>query len=305
MTDLERDLMENEPAPERPPLSKWDHVADCCCCGPLVRVREPTGNRHFIRYWDCQPLMPILVTCLALYPAIVHFAFVMWRSPVYLNLISAVLVLALMVLFGWSYFGATFMDPGFLPFNWIDTKQFWYSWEDQLAGLAITDEQIAFARDPKNKPPGCSFSVSSRRYIIRADHMCGWIANWVGKRNHKQFLLMNFWGAAYAAALFGFACGQNDAPWNYDQATAMVEIAAMMIECVFGVTMLVMGIATLIDLTGHRTKLQRMRNDRYVSVDMTCGQAMQEVCGTGHKCLWLCPTRAFDETLTMFVTTDA
>jgi hypothetical protein len=38
------------------------------------------------------------------------------------------------------------------------------------------------------------FSSSARRYVLRPDHPCLWTASWIGKLNHKFFLLLNIYG---------------------------------------------------------------------------------------------------------------
>ena len=297
--ELGGNLMAGEEVSERPNLTKWDVVRSCGCCGPLVKIEGPKGTHYFLRHWKCNPGAPIGVTIMVLLCLAIHCGVVCPLSPVYLVIPSVVVIVFFAAMFMWSYFGAVCMDPGFLPFNWIETRRFWYSWEEQLSGLAATEEQVLWARQPEHRPPGCSFSATSGRYVMRADHICGWIANWVGKRNHKQFMLMNFWGALYAFALFGFMFGQNIEFWDIPLPGLVLELLAGIIELTFGFVMAGMGIGALVDIAKRRTKLQRMRHEKGDSKKVTCEQSMREVCGDGSKCGWFWPTPAFDKSFVM------
>jgi hypothetical protein len=189
------------------------------------------------------------------------------------------------------------MDPGFLPFTWVRTKRFWYSWEEQLDGLAVTDAQFAFACAPENRAPGSSFSRTSGRFVIRADHICGWIGNWVGKRNHKQFMLFNFYGFWLALALFGSAFGQRGFSFSeLPFALIAAELIAAALEVTMGLSMIAVFVGLLVDLGHNRTKIQRMRNFRGIP-GYSCEQSMREVCGEDAIGWWICPTAAFNKDL--------
>ena len=281
-----------------PEPTQWEVVQSCCCCGPLARLVGNKGNYYYLRYWRCLPCMPaITVPILALFPLGVHFGLVVPRSPFYLNIVSCILIPIFGILFFWSYYAAACSNPGFLPYNWIQSRRAWYSWEELMSGTAITSEQVLFAKSPENRPPGASFSRSYGRYVIRADHICGWIANWVGKCNHKQFMLMNMWGPLYAFALFGFIWGQAGIFTDLHFPILMIEMVAGIIEISFGFTMAGMGAMALLDLYKHRTKIQRMRKEKGDQRHFTFEQSMREICGKDGKCKWFLPTPAFDDTM--------
>ena len=305
MNDLSQDLIQKEELSERPPLTEWSFVRNCCCCGPLVKIEGKRNTHYFLRHWEFNPTMPIAVCILTFYPLCCHFALVCPRSHIALAVVSSVVICFFGVMFMWSYFAAVCMDPGYLPFNWIETQRFWYSWQDQLTGLAATEEQVLWARERRNRPPGCSFSTSAGRYVIRADHICGWISNWVGKRNHKQFMLMNFWGTLYALALICFFWGQNVSFVDLDMVVMILGLMALVIEFTFGVTMASMGISALIDLKKHRTKIQRMRHEEGDARKFTFEHSMREICGNGSKCRWFIPTPAFDRNMSVGVEEEA
>lgn len=278
-------------------VTQWAIKSKCGCCGPYVEVFVPNKkSRKFLRHWECQPAMPIIVSILTLFCLVDYFVCAYPYSYKVIQIIAPFPIIITCVLFLWSYFNAVCMDPGFLPFDWVKTKKFYYTWQEQLSGLAIVPTQINFARQPANRPPHCSFSSSAGRYVVRADHICGWIANWVGKRNHKQFMLLNLYGGLYTGCLLGFNFGTKESLFSRDFDYLMPQLIGMALEVSFCVVLIGFFITTLIDLAHNRTKIQKMRGDqgdnRY-----TFTESLEEVCGTGSKCLWCCPTPAFDENM--------
>ncbi|OHT09148.1 DHHC zinc finger domain containing protein [Tritrichomonas foetus] len=281
--------------------TQWAVKHDCCCCGPMVEVMVPNKKSHlFLRHWEFQPAFPILVTCLTLFCLIDYFVTAAPYQYKIIQIIAPFPIFIFLGLFMWSYFGAVCMDPGYLPFNWIQTQKFYYTWQEQLSGIAVTQEQVNFAKTPKNRPPHCSFSTSAGRYVLRADHICGWIANWVGKRNHKQFMLMNLYGGLYAGCLFAFQFGVKDLHQMFDREMSILipQVLGLALDGAFMLVLICMFFQTLSELAINRTKIQKMKNMEG-GKSYSCLESMQEVCGTGNKCLWCCPTPAFDETLVM------
>lgn len=279
--------------------TQWKIKHKCCCCGPYVDVYVPNQKkaRHFLRHWECQPTVPIMVTVLAIFCLFVFFyAVEPYCYSIIIQIIAPIVIIISMILFLVSYFLSVCMDPGFLPYDWVKTKKFFYTWQEQLSGLAVTQSQKDFAKVQENRPPHCSFSQTSGRYVIRADHICVWIANWVGKRNHKQFMLMNLWGFVYCALLFGFNFAVKESFFDRKMKFLILQIVSIAIEIMFGGVMICFFFQSLYDLAQNRTKIQKMRGESGDS-SYSCMDSMQEVCGTGSKCLWCLPTPAFDENL--------
>ncbi|KAK8863905.1 hypothetical protein M9Y10_011597 [Tritrichomonas musculus] len=278
--------------------TQWAIKHNCCCCGPYVDVYVPNKKpRHFLRQWEFRPTMPILVTFLAVYCLFVYFfAILPYQYTIIIQIISPFPILFSFVLFIWSYYAAVCMDPGFLPYNWINTQKFYYTWQEQLSGLAVTPAQKEFAKDQKNRPPHCSFSQTSGRYVVRADHICVWIENWVGKRNHKQFMLLNLWGFCYCFLLFGFNFAIKEDIFERKTHLLVLQLTGMGIEAMFGFITCSFFFICLYDLAKNRTKIQKMRGEKG-DFSYRCIDSMQEVCGTGTKWLWCCPTPAFGKNL--------
>lgn len=298
-SQLEQEILPNFEDPSYvPPLTQWSIVRDCGPCGPCVRVSKPKP-RYFCRHWEISLTMPIVVPILILYPLVIYFIFTIPYSYLACQIIGPIIIFFMMIMFLWSYFATVCMDPGFLPYNWVQTKKFYYSWQDQLSGCALTKEQIEFAKRPENRPPGSSFSTQSGRYVIRADHICGWVANWVGKRNHKQFMLMNLWGSLYCFALLGFNFGTTTTEHYFDalDIKMLPHLFALVLELTFGLTLISMFFSVFYELRQNRTKIQKWKNERGQSYDFD--HSLQEIYGTGPSYLYCCPTPAFDEHLVL------
>ena len=100
--------------------TKWEVKHCCCCCGPYVDVYVPNKKtRHFLRYWEFQPTVPIMVTILSVYGLFVHFfAIEPYMYSIILQIIAPFPIVFSFILFLCSYYGAVCMDPGFLPYDW-------------------------------------------------------------------------------------------------------------------------------------------------------------------------------------------
>lgn len=301
-TVISNPILNNEEEPTKEiGKTQWNIKHQCCCCGPYVEVIVPNDSpRHFLRHWEFHPAMPIFVSILVLFCLVDYFVVVAPYQYKAIQIIAPFPIIITLVLFLWSYWGAVCMDPGYLPFDWITTQKFYYSWEDQLSGLAVTSEQIKFGRENSNRPPHCSFSSTAGRYVIRADHICGWIANWVGKRNHKQFMLLCFWGGLFCGFLTGFNFGIKDGFFDRPMELLIPQLVGIAIEGPFCLVLLGMFATTVVDLAVNRTKIQRMRGEG--GKHYSFKESVQEVCGTGNCCTWWWPTPAFDEN--MVITAD-
>lgn len=88
-------------------------------------------------------------------------------------------------------------DPGYLPFyfpyyyNTENEKERRTSFtQDEMRwGLAIDEEQIKWAR-AQPRPDRVCFSEAVGYYVIRGDHICTYINNWVGLYNHRWFVIL-------------------------------------------------------------------------------------------------------------------
>lgn len=220
-------------------------------------------------------------------------------SLVFQILFSALIIL-FFSLFYCSFLGASCMDPGFLPFDWIRTRKMKYSYQELLSGLAYRQDQINFAS--YYRPTFASFSTESGRFIIRGDHICIWINNWVGKRNHKQFILMLFWGS-----MSGFLCFVLKYQFIYEIFNIFsfltelgffpffLLIFSTFFEIGYGAILFGFFIYQIFNLCLDRTAISIYKNVSNQNV-LRC-TSMREVCGHGSVFSWFIPTPAFDDLL--------
>jgi hypothetical protein len=210
-----------------------------------------------------------------------------------LQAVSVLEVGATAALFLWSYIGTVFRDPGFLPFSWAATRRTKYDWDDLMSGTVTSAEQINYVQ-AMPRPPGCSFSRSSGRYVMRADHICVWVSTWVAKRNHKQFILFLAWGGVLGASLFAwrFATPRPFMEVKMDWA-GVVSLVALMTNAAFAITLGASAVSFFVDVLGNRTKIQKMKGEGAPPVSRI--DALRQICGTGTICAWPCPTAAFGD----------
>jgi hypothetical protein len=195
-------------------------------------------------------------------------------------------------LFYISYLHAVCRDPGYLPFNWTAPDPTKYSWRDLMPGTAVSQAQIEYAVS-RARPPGTSFSKSYGRYIIRADHICGWVSNWVGKRNHKQFLLMIIWGIITAVSLFLWRFAPREPVGGINTLLGGLDIVAAVLEALFGLLLIASLSGFLSEAMSGKTRVQQHKGGQFRRISKT--EALEEICGTGSICCWICPTDAFPD----------
>lgn len=91
-----------------------------------------------------------------------------------------------------------FMHPGFLPWNWALTKKSKYTDDELRDGYGVFTEQRDWCRS-HSKPARSCYSQTYGFIVVRGDHDCVWINNWVGIRNHRYFML-----AVYSGSILSF-----------------------------------------------------------------------------------------------------
>ena len=92
------------------------------------------------------------------------------------SLVSDASVYILLFLLSWSYFTASFTDPGSIPVNYSVSPG---SSEFEASMCKFCDI---------SRPPRTHHCRMCDRCILRHDHHCPWIGNCVGFRNHRYFI---------------------------------------------------------------------------------------------------------------------
>lgn len=186
------------------------------------------------------------------------------------------------------------------------------SWRTQLSGLAFRPDQVEYAK--LHCPSYATFSRSAGRYIIRADHICAWTGNWVGKRNHKQFILMTFWGTLMMLNLFfwqfkfAFLKTKNKegekvfkylfsiGPFGF-----IIQCLAVFLEPIFLIIFLIAFIQALIDVVRNTTKIKKWKKLHQtfdvgnIKKKFSLFQSMKNICGKSSILCWIFPFPAFGD----------
>ena len=109
-----------------------------------------------------------------------------------------------------AYFRGIFTGPGYIPFYYtlaIDNNQFGSNRDDvdgieeSFAGVISSEAQKEWA-EQHDRPPRSCMSTKSKRFIIRPDHYCNWFGVFIGKRNHKFFILFLIYCSIYCFLCF-------------------------------------------------------------------------------------------------------
>lgn len=276
--------------PDPPPPTSWIKTGHCC---GKIRDSETGISRNYCAYWKCEPCMPIFLSTVMLFCFAIFSVAVLVRLPsTGLKIAAGLEVGTVLIIFFWAYLGAVCRDPGYLPFNWWTTKKSKYSWDELISGTAIRKEQFDYVQSVPH-PPGCSFSRTSGRYIIRADHICGWIANWVGKRNHKHFVLFQFWGGITALSMFVWRWFPKTSLRDVNNTMWVLEIFAMLLEAVMCVALTCSSSSFACEVMDSQTRVQKYKNEAVPVVSKI--DSIRKVCGNGPMVCWMCPVDAFPD----------
>lgn len=345
----ENDNLDNYPKSTEWEISSPCFFYFCCCCrhsfnrcsclnefiSPCITVKDKSHKRTFWGFLEldlCGPIFAlflITISHLSFFFTVLTFVKTTEKKTFYFFMIFMMFFLLFMFL--WSFFGSACSDPGFLPFDWESHQNFTshhqhqnnfffnvpkVGWRSQLSGLAIHQDQIEYAK--KHCPSFASFSRSAGRFVIRADHICGWTGNWVGKRNHKQFILMTFWGSLMVFNLFFWQFkyarmkvveedGSNRFRFLFSLGPIgfFVQLCALLFEPIFFVLLFAEFVQSLINIIRNTTKIKnwkmsQQKNDGTKSnIEYGCLKSMKEICGNSSIFCWIFPFFAFGNDLIM------
>ncbi|EAY10311.1 DHHC zinc finger domain containing protein [Trichomonas vaginalis G3] len=178
--------------------TNWEDRSNCCCNVAYFPDGDFTIVQHFIK----NITKPILVTLVSILTFInlaydIYFSTKSLKQLIILEIVSLIIYLC----FFFSYWILIVRGPGYIPYNWSVRKLKSYPWRLMMNSIAIYSQQEHFAR-MSDRPYRASFSVTARRFVLRADHICLWTNSWVGLNNQRYFILLTFWVVIYGLCWF-------------------------------------------------------------------------------------------------------
>ena len=254
---------------------------------PEVTVVERRGwfsyvaalDAWFWREWEIEWIPPAIVLFLALSSFGVCVFLVEYKAVV-------------MGLFLWLFLHCYFLTirdgPGYWPFYWAANVPFT---EGSLDGLITNQEQLEWARQ-RPRPPRSALARSARRFVIRPDHECCYTACWIGKRNHKFFILFNLYGFVYLT-WFTLVTGARVIDWlNHADYTARTFIA--LLYCVLGMNFSMLTgyfcVSSIINMVQGVTEWETYKRILPSAFDRGWLANTEDVCGPSSQLFcWLLP----------------
>jgi hypothetical protein len=281
------------PIHEIPPYTTWEHRPLLGC---IDTAYVPEIDKHFIRHWELSPLMPSVVLFIMLSSYAIFGGLALPRLTV-TESISILIVLSLfLVLFLSSYLRIICTGPGYFPIYWQaglgapDPDDIY-----EISGIVSTPEQKEFV-ETHDPPPRSTFSRQARRYVLRPDHVCGWAASWIGKCNHKYFILFNLYGILYCG-LFGAYAGRP-AVEMFMQKQISAAAIVMGLYCIIACFFVLFTGRYLVNAVGNAISGITMWEswNQYQASQFDRGSALlnlEDVMGQGPSWRWICPVEPF------------
>lgn len=182
----ESDTIENQNIDKFPPSSPWHFIFSPKI--PLwkfddqLTIRYNLSREKFFPYYFCHIMFMLqyyyFYTVLSniFSPNNTHRQKVVFYSITFLYILTII-----------CFIKVHFTSPGILPYYWESTKQRIYTKDELRSGIAINHEQKKWGKE-HDWPARSFFSGEFGAIILRADHYCVWVGQWIGLKNLKFFI---------------------------------------------------------------------------------------------------------------------
>jgi hypothetical protein len=199
------------------------------------------------------------------------------------------------VLFLISYVRIITDGPGYFPFYWpLSSRQTaggaLLGDDSSPSGIMSTDAQKNWA-DSRPRPNRCILSRVGRRIVIRPDHFCAWTRSWIGKRNHKFFVLFNSWGSLYILLFMAVTVAAVASAINDEFPLVLITYIVYLLAGLLFLVMTCMFVASHCQgMCRNQTSWEIWNAIDPGRFDQGCVKNTEDVCGDKKGCCcWCCP----------------
>lgn len=170
---------------------------DCCGFYKFKKLKHAL----FCNTWECKFLPFVYIVCFICDLIFSSISLLLYRERP-----QAYILFAFYIFFfiNWavSFFRAMCQLPGILPFNYKVNKKENYTFDEVMKGTSVTPHQDNYAHY-NEVPERATYARSERRIVLRADHYCGWVGNFIGLKNTRFFIQQLFWGTLCVFVYYG------------------------------------------------------------------------------------------------------
>jgi len=275
-----------------------------CCCFNIAYF--PIGGFSICEHWRISFSIPILVSLSIFISAAsfyIHnfgiFSFSIIFPNNTIKIIACSCVIVFMLFLSISYCLSICKGPGYAPYNWSINQRTDYSFNDMMSSIAIYREQVEYAKVAQ-RPPRSSFSINTRRFVLRADHYCSWMQSWIGVRNHRYFILTCFWTFLYCFSIIisnyywivhWFNIISKTRSFNL---LLLPNIFVLLYLLALGAFSFKQFFTAVINLAKDSTLIEIWNNRIQVMHKKTCFDSYESICGPKGFCLcWPFPIFGF------------
>ena len=267
-----------------------------CRLGPCRLSYFPSINAYFLNQWEVSILYPSIIIVLTLLAYIFGTWSIFTTTKGATKWVLFVIGLVIYIVWWIAYLNAMFRSAGYLPWYWYIEKREQYTYEEQMGGIITNRAQSEFCSSLE-RPERAILSTKARRIVLRADHICKWIGNWVGLKNYRYFFVQLIWFVFlflyfFLVLIFEIVdMAQNGWETRAPRIMVLILCIPIFLFFIFFMIVFVRHIRYLVtnNTTVHELKSERT-HDFTNPYDLGCWQNCIETMGPAKYCpIWFLP----------------